>query len=484
MLKLHPLKEFSTALLVALATISLGCANNEEFPVLGSKIASPADVASSKDGEYFYILNADMDRTYNAGSILVLDREGERVHAISTPRLGRSLTVAGDQLIAVFDDPGPKVGEDPRAILYDLSDPRNPSEISNWQLDCLPISTTMRSGYQYFTIACQDGTLYVGDLTAKTVTKVRQYSGTRRAMHIDPDRGLLFAFVTDMGRVGDNSDLIAADEGTWDEQFNKIDEENEVPDNFENTRDRVRQQSSNRRRYQVAIYDFNEEAKAGFPYRKNTDPVVSNEYRWLYFNLTNFDGTPDQEAGYTKAKEKYYRTNFWEAKPDPKDRDSFFVSHRGLGIPNNSPDANSIVRVTITADPRPTSAGIVPKTKDILKFKRIYGFGGSQSSPEKPGYTGDFELVHSAGFDTVIVNNFRDLVNFRTHGGPRFSISAATLDPSIWFSELSSTSGKDGFYQLAKGKGDRIATCSFYGNEVILLDVRAGTDITEIKRIN
>jgi hypothetical protein len=467
-----------------LSAFGHGCAKKEVFPDMGSKIVSPADIAASEDHEYFYVLNTDMDRTYNQGSIVILDNEGTRINVVPTARLGRSLTVGGKYLIATFDDPGPNPGEDPRVVLYDISDPKSPTIAGEWQLDCLPINAAMRSGYKYFSVACQGGALLIGDLEAKTLKKVRQFSYNRRAMFIDPVRGLLLSFVTDIGSVESFADLVATDESAWDARFDKDMIPNEVPDNFEDSREHLRIQRVNQHRYQFTVYDIAAEAKENFPYREESDPIAGAEYRWLYFNLTNFDGSPDQEAGYTRPNEKYYRTNFWEARPDLSDANAFYLSHRGLGVAGSSPDANNILRVEITGDLHAPADGKILKTESYLNFKRIYGFGGSQNTPEKVSYIGDFEVTRSHGLDTVIVNNFRDLVNFRSSGASRFTISAGTLDPTIWFSEKESTSGYDGYYQIARGKGDTIATCSFYGNAVILLEVRAGTAIREVKRIN
>ena len=58
-----------TCLSITLLTITFACKRDERFPSIGDKIASPIDVQASESGEYFYILNADFDRTY-------LDQDG------------------------------------------------------------------------------------------------------------------------------------------------------------------------------------------------------------------------------------------------------------------------------------------------------------------------------------------------------------------------------------------------------------------------
>jgi len=478
-----------TALLGAAILFHGSCAKKEVFPEIGTSIASPIDVVSSPDQELFYILNADMDRTYNKGSILVIDNDGEKITSIETPRLGRSLTIVDKILIATFDDPGFEEGEDPKIHLYDIEDSKNPILLKSFKIDCSPLNAVGRQGYRYFAVACQGGILFIGDLANKTLKKVRDQNYNRRALYIDSKRNLLFAFVTDLGKV-DLSDQVLTDTASWDDSFNKTDGKNEVPDQFESTARARRQEKTRQKKFQYIVYDIEKESKEvdedgeNFPFRAADTDQAKSEFRWFYFNLANFDGTPDSPSGYTDDTTKYYRTNFWEAKPDLEDPNVFYLSHRGLGTSESSPDSNSVIKVSITGTIRANSEGKIPQTKDFFDIERIYGFSGTQNSSDKPSYTGDFELMYSGGEKAIIVNNFRDLANFRAYGGPRFTISAATLDEGIWFAEKESTNGFDGFYQIALGKNDRIATCSFYGNAVMLLEVKTGAAITEIKRLN
>jgi hypothetical protein len=342
----------------------------------------------------------------------------------------------------------------------------------------------MAENYKYFAISCLRGVLYIGDLEKKTITKVRDDIYTRRAMHLDTKRGLLFSFVTDTGSLSPNADILTKDIGQWNATFERETTPNEVPDLFEDSREHIRNNRINRNRYQFTVYDINAAEAEGFPFKNYDETAIESEYRWLYFNLANFDGTPDTEAGYSDLDTKYYRTNFWQASPDKTNPDAFYISHRGLGTPASSPDANSVIKVTLTGDPRVSADGKVPKTSEYLSFERIYGFNGSQNGPDQLNYTGDFEVLRSHGEEIVIVNNFRDLSNFHQLGGPNFTISASALDPAVWFSEATSRSGYDGFYQVAVGKGDRVATCSFYSNSVVLFDIRPGEAIKEVARVH
>ena len=56
--------------------ITFGCRRNETFPAIGDRIVSPIDTAVSDDGQHFFALNTDVERTYNSGSIVTIDTEG------------------------------------------------------------------------------------------------------------------------------------------------------------------------------------------------------------------------------------------------------------------------------------------------------------------------------------------------------------------------------------------------------------------------
>ncbi len=494
--------------------VSASCTKSKGYPDLGLGIAYPIDIALSPDGQYYYVLNSDIDRRYDEGSILILDKDGNRLSAIPTPRLGRSLTVSEDNLIVTFDGPGEDEEGSPKVHLYNIENPENPTLERSWEIECNPLNAVKRSGYQYFAVSCLGGFILVGEITAdkrestlQVVRKMGPY--TRRAMHIDPERGLLFAFVTDLGVAGlrdeENVDefsyTVTVDEETNEEIFTETSGANDIPDRFESSAKNVRSSRNLKRRFQYLVYDIEAEAEKGFPDLGLEDEEFTDvELRWMYFNLTDIDGSPDREAWEIDQTKKYYRTNFWKALPDPADPNVFYLSHRGLEKKDGSPDANQIVKVTITGDPRPqeeapqdeeqdaqegqeTNKSALRKTSDIVKFERIYGFKGDQKRDNDPNYPGDFEILYSQGQRTLIVNNFRDLSNFREEGGARFTVTAAALDDSYWFEELQSTSGKTSYYQLAASRDGRVLTGSFYGSALILLEIKPGVAITELKRI-
>lgn len=496
------------AVLLCAAAVA-GCKTKEKFPTLGLGVASPIDVAVSEDGNYFYVLNADFDRTYDVGSILVLDKDGNKVRAVEVPRMGRSLTLAGTDLIVTFDFPDEEQGAS--VAVFDLSDPANPVQRADLPIDCSPFNAVAEKGYPYFFIACTSGALWQGQLNepreATTIKEIRYYGVARRAMILDTKRDLLLGFKTDADKQG-TADREFPDEVTYDDKIREVKDEagaaipNEVPDDYESSK-RAQSNKSQRQLYQFFVYDIakekanapgctvTEEETCSFPYRSNSDPVVDSELRWLYYRLSNYDGAPDPSDYYAYATWKYYRTNFYEAKKDPTDPDVFYLSHRGN--PDKSPFANQIVRVTITGDLHVEDETLkAPKTGDVMTFDRVYGFKGAQATSYV--FPGDFEIQDIAGQKTIIVNNFRDLINW-VRGDTYFSIGAQVLDDTSWFAETyqdpatglvdtdSNRQPSASFFQVAVNSAGRAFSCSFYGNAVLLLDVKPGIGISEPKRI-
>ncbi|MBF0441395.1 MAG: hypothetical protein HQK54_05775, partial [Oligoflexales bacterium] len=255
-----------------------------------------------------------------------------------------------------------------------------------------------------------------------------------------------------------------------------------------------RRQVTNRYRYQFAVYNIQNEKNAGFPYKELgnlSDPVVDTELRWLYFTLLNADGTPDSADSITSPNTKNYRTNIWEAKPDPSDDNAFYISHRGDA---NSENANNIVRISIIGDvlAKPQNADgtcpeyfnmvlnqCIPRTSDVMEFKRVYGFKGEVDGLHYPG---DFTVDTINGQNMIIINHFRDLVYWPA-AKRRFSIEAKSLDDGFWISRLESVDYKSSYYQVAVNKRGMALTCSFYGASVILMKITPGVSIETLKQI-
>lgn len=465
------------------------CKREESFPDLGDKLASPVDVVTAPGSGYFYVLSADFDRTYNAGSLLVIDTDGNKKTAIPVPRLGRTISLAGNDMLVTFDADGTSRAAE--AILYDVSTPESPREVTRIDLPCSPLNTVMRPGYKHFAVACDNagdaGGLLIGtladDRTQTGVKLVRSYGTARRAMHLDTVNELLFAFPTDYG-TQTWMDLDLDDALTYAADGSETAVPNEIPDEYERTR-RARSNLNQRHIYQFIVYDLAAERSASpepFPFRDSKSTEVMSEFRWTYFNPDGFAGVADSDAGLTSttATRRYYRTNFFGATPDPDDGAAFYLSHRGhidstTGL--GSPQANDILRVAITGNPRTGADGKAPFTNTYLKFDRVYG-RGAEDNAKGLHYPGDIEVQRVNGEKMLFVNHFRDLVNW-ARSQVYFGVAAKSLGHDYWSSELGSSDPYNSYFQIAVTPTGRAAVCSFYGNKVILFDVLPGTAITE-----
>ncbi len=463
------------------------CRREERFPALLDKVASPVDVAVSPDDQYFYVLNSDFDRTYNTGSLLVIDNAGTKIAALPVPRLGRRLSLSGSNMLVTFDSDGNNRG--PQAILYDLADPKNPAEVTRLELPCNPLNVVMREGYNHFAMSCEHagdmGGLAIGTLAGAntTVKLVRTYGIARRAMHLDVENELLFSFPTDLGKQT-WIDLDLEDAVSYSLDGTETAVPNEIPDDYEKTR-RARSAVGQRRVFQFTVYDLKAEAAAtpeAFPFRPLGETLVENEFRWTYFNAEGFGGVPDSDAGLTSTtlNRRYYRTNFYDAAADPEDGNAFYLSHRGqidaaTGV--GSAHANDVLRVALTGDPRTKPDGTNPKTSEYLDFVRVYG-RGNEDHAQGLHYPASITIRRVAGQKMLFVNHFRDLVNW-TRSQVYFALSAKTLGSDYWHSEKGSSDPYESYFQMAVNKNGRMAACSFYGSKVILFDVLPGAAITE-----
>ena len=467
------------------------CRETIKLPAIEHNVSTPVDMATDFSGEYFYVLNADFLHTYATGSLLVLNQDGDKVGSVPVPRLGKVLTVSGNDLFILFDH---EAGEHPRKVLlFDISQPNKPVQKKEWHFDdCTPGNLASRKDYPYFALICNEGALWMGtlteDRTKSTLKKVRTYpqiqGATRRALYLDPKRELLFAFITDVGS-GTLVDSLYTDSQTWANGAYINNSPDEIPDALQQTAARASDVLDNTTRFEFMLYDIAKEASNGFP-PKNFVDVRKQEPRWLYFGVENWDGTPDDPGAQGNSSIKYYRTNFWETRPDPDDSDSFYISHRGLGTQGNSEHANDIIKVTFKkgGDPRPNAAGVPPVLTSYLTFERVYGFKSDETGPDK--YFNSFIITKYQGQKVILLNSFRDLVNF---SNPRYMIAAANVIEKdspfgAWFTDVSSWDVDNSYYQLALAKNGNLLTSSFYTDDLRLFKVNFGDTISLIKPID
>jgi hypothetical protein len=472
--------------LVLLALLNLGCKRDETFPDIGDKFANPIDVAADTSGNFFFVLNTDYPRDYNAGSIMTFDRDGNKLNALKVKRLGRSLNVAGNDMIVTYSSEGEDAS--PLVELYDVTKPSSPILSASWvPTNCNPVNAEIKSGYKYFAISCSNGALQIGELTTprsnSKLNYVRKYPMARRAMHLDVKRQILISFPTYLG-VANSSDQLITDETSFTTDYVSNTETkvpNEVPDDWEKSIN-DRKNKGRRAPYQFTLYDIAAEAAKGFPLVEDIE-VLQPELRWIYFNLANFDGTPDIQPAASTLTTRYYRTNFWDARADLNDENTFYLSHRGAtdSTRAGSIHANSIVKVKILKDPK-TANGVVPKTEDIMTFERVYGFKGEGANDSSRHYPGDFEMAAVNGSPLLMVNHFRDPVFFPS--SQYSALAAKVLGDNTWFNEIIEPKTGHQYYQFALTSSGRAMAVSFYQNMLILLDTTPGAAITEIKTIN
>lgn len=417
---------------IGVLTVFVACKKQEKFPELGNRVANPVDVGVDSSERYFYALNSDYPREFNQGSLLVIDTSGAKVNAITLPRLGRSLTVAGNALIVTLS----KSEESPaKILLFDISSPEAPRLAKSFEpTECNPLNAIARANYGYWALSCSNGPIYAGDLASplenSSLQKIRNFRMSRRALHLDTNRNLLLAFPTDIGEQ-EFSDLQADDSKSVDDNDAETNEPNEIPDQYERSRFERAKKARNEI-HQFAVINLSESANAGWPEKDQSQSI--QDLRWVYFNLANSDGTLDLPATATNQNTKYYRTNFWEGKPDLTDADTFYLSHRGTldKTRSVSPHANNIIRVKITGDLTDKAA----KTKDVLTFERVYGFKAELEKSDRH-FVGDFELASIQGKSVLLINHFRDLVNWPGQG--YFSLATKVVGDNSWFAESSTS---------------------------------------------
>ena len=477
-------------LLIPVFVLALvSCRQDVTKPNIGLNIASPIDITNSSDGEHFYALNADFNHEYDTGSILTINSDGRKVSATPLRRLGRSMIRSGNFLYVTTDrDASPESSAE--LFIYSLAAPQTPALVSSKPLpDCSPIGLAKRDNYPMFAVTCTNGKIFLGEHNAGEVylEGIRKFPGfARRAIFIHPESELLMAFVTDLGKPS-FSDALFSDKGSHDDSGAAIPgaKPSDLPDYIGESVSRKAALRRGGSPYQFVLLDLAKlrswrKAHNTFGGLK-TENGLSEELRWLYFNAANFDGTPDQISTLTSATEKYYRSNIWQASPNPSDPYSFYISQRGKGTVRSSPFANSVFRVTISGNPRIEDSGSIPLTETFLQFERVYGFKGSLQDPAST-YLGSFAVAPLAnGEEVLYTNSFRDLVNFSE---PNYEISATSLRKPYWFTKESSSSIDASFYQLAVSTSGRLLTSSFYKNRLLMYQANYGQKLTKVLEIN
>jgi DNA-binding beta-propeller fold protein YncE len=470
------------------------CKTEEKLPKLGEQIAGPVDVATSPSGSYFYALNSDYERRYNEGSIMVIDPETEtptKVNTVFIPRLGRSLDVAQNLLLVTYDAEGEEIFR--RIDLWDLKDETNPTLVTSWNIECSPVNGVIAPSQPYFVVSCLNGDIFMGrldknNLAASTLDRARSYGYAHRAIYFyeSGSETYLLGFPTDLD-IPDIDDYAAVDKQTYDFASDSMKEgADEVPDQLQDT-PQARRRPSNGYPFQMFIYNVTAEEAASaadpniegarFRYLEQGTYAkpnqVNKEMRFVYYTLRELDGTPASGEGTMDVDTRIYRSNFWMAKRAPNDpAEVFYLSQRGNSYGSTS---NNVLRVEINPG---SLAAEGAKFSDIFKVQRVYGFANDRDSTGR--YPGAFAVTEIEGQPMLLVNHFRDLINFRD--APFYSITRKFLNPPYSLEQASSydsTAFEASFYQLAVSKTGKLLTCSFYGQSLYLFDVSPRTSMRD-----
>ncbi len=474
----------------------LNCKTEERLEQLGKKVAGPIDVAQANG--LFYVLNSDFDRSHTSGSILIVDpsaKDGEqKLKAITTARMGRSLHINDSLMLVTFDQE--ELGGQGQVQLRQVSeDGLELPVVASWPIDCSPVNAIISPLKRYLAVSCLGGDTWVGRLDANdpsqsTLQLVRSYGMTRRAIYIheSESQAVLIAFPTDMGEQR-FTDLTDSDVKSYDPEAEPNndgtlvlkDESNEVPDIFEQTVSDLRRLNA-RRTYQMVIYNLKSGEANGFPFvelgtlKKPT--LADQEHKYIYYNLKgrNTEQELDQTA---ENGQKFYHTNFWEAKQDPLAANSFLISQRGI---SSSVYANNVIRVTLNQPALLNDAENFGLTSEMFSFERIFGF--SADNPSSKNYPGDFELYQADSKNLLVVNNFRDAVYWP--GQENFAVTVKSLgeaNTSTKPAEYLSDDFDESAYQLAIDDSGTVLSCSFYGGALLVFDLADDGSISLRKKI-
>ncbi len=460
------------------ACLWISCAKDIEYDDIEVNVAGPTAIAHFGD-EFFYVLNSDFDQRYDTGSILVLDRDGAKIGSVNTPRLGTSLKVAGNVMIATYSS---DVKKDAMVEVYSLdADPKAPKLEKSFPLkDSQPVNIALVEDYDFFAVTCSNGDLYIGQLnddrSKSTLKLVRKYKYPRRAIYIDKTREMLFAFPTMDYGVSITRDERFEDLKTYitDEPTNFP---NGIPDRYEINAEQ-RNFIAQRFRYQFVVYDIEAARTAKFPLKENED--VLSEMRFLYFNLKDKAGKADYPED-SDTKKKFYRTNFWAAIPDPTvtDDSAFLLSHRDP-YAKDLKKGNDVIQVKIKGPAsilKPSGDPLLPPMLDTyFEFTRKYGF-----TPEQPAKPFPAAIVAQkvGGKDVLLVNHFNNL-NV-TKEGAKFSLAQKDFGSTHARYELEGQPPNISYYEMAMMSDGRTLAGSFFGHMVLLFDVDPSTNITEAK---
>ncbi len=443
------------------ALLLLRCGESIDFPAIGDDVASPVSVTAVNDS-HFIVLNSDYDQTYNQGSLLTLDKTGNKVNALATHRLGIDMKVAGNQLFVIFANPE---GTGGIAEIFDISDPTAIQSVKTFEVDCNPIGLALSA--KYAAVSCNNGKIFAGDLSSvssASLKLIRNYAFPRRALYINDTYETLLAFPTTELSSTSARDERLVDQKTYTDT-ETTDVANGVPDANEDSLEE-RLLVIQYQPWQVAVADLARTKANGFPEPSSDLNNYRDEFFWIDYKLTDESGTPDDEAD-AETTTKIFRTNFWSVKNNGAD--SFWISQRFPTNNEASIQSNNVLNVSLTAHPN-TATG--KNASEFLSYERVYG---AQADLPSAPYPGQFATSTIGGNPVILVNHSRDSTNFKE--STAYSMSSKQVTTANAFS-LSGTEPNFAFYDLALMTDGTVISTSFYGDNLVLLTVPSNLDIS------
>lgn len=495
-------KPLFLTLLLAVFLHTGSCKTDEPYPELDQEVAGPIDLVE-KDG-LFYILNSDFDRRFLNGSILAIDpdaSEGDRkLFSVKVPRLGRSLFRQDDLLLVTFTSE--QVDSPSEVQLRAFGDVNGEKPLplkKSWQIDCSPINGILSPSKRYVVVSCVGGDIWAGRIDSgnfqnSSLIKVRSYKYTRRALYIhetESGEAILMAFPTDIGeqesidfRLSDEKSFTAESKINDDGSVELEDKSNEVPDSFEEDLFQLGRQQR-RGIYQMVVYNLTKAEEEKFPYvdlGTSLNPTQANrETRFIYYNLKGRRKDSNDLSLYDIEPEegkKDYHTNYWAAKPLNDGSKGFYLSQRGRSIDADLDDgniaaySNNIIKVSIKDEASLTTAEELPPTSELFSFERVYGTNldikNNLLEEGKFPYPSDFEFFQNSDSSYLVINDFKDVL--WPVSDQLFSIYAIELGSPEEIRKVGRLSGgvDESFFQIAVSAEGYIASCSYYGNAVLI----------------
>ncbi len=444
-------------LIILISFLFVQCSVEDNAIDIDMNINGVTDSVYSVGNQVFYILNSDYDNSYKTGSILVVSKEGKKLFAQETPRMGRVLKQVGNTLLVLFEGSDDEDGAGVR--IYDIEQDASLKLKKSWdgKIDCSPNALAAVDSYEYYAVSCGDGSLFVGDVEGNFFNKVRNYKTSHRGIFIDKNSGLVFSFPSSASDSRYIKDLTNKDVCSYSEASNSCDPSlgsNEVPDEYETNKIVLNRYKEFVRRYQVGIYSISGELSKPqdqrFMFEEIDQDRAKTELKYIYELKEN--------------GEKTYKTGFWYAVGSNEDN-SIYISRRVSGT-------GEILKVSVNK----SSVDEGDKLSDILSLETIQSSSSIEASSgfnSNSFFPGKLVLVKLGGKNYLVANHFKDFVYFPNKDARLFGYSMFDLEQKKSVKGIISKNVHSSYYSLSVDEEGQGLSGAFYGNKLIPLTFKA-----------